>query len=133
MSTELCEGMDWNMSSSVDLSQYKVTYTVVPSERPPAKAGGEKPLKVNATETEIVEFFLGWHAAGIFPDLSQEALIERVRRFTGLPLKNWPHLAQNIRRRNSGLTFFDRLKDSLTDRNKEILELGHAPKRRKIN
>jgi hypothetical protein len=88
----------------------------------------EKP-DIDATETDMVEFALGLHAARVFPG-TQEDIIEKVRRFSGLPLENWVQLGQNIRQRGY-LKFLDRIKNSLMERNEEIQENGRANRRPK--
>jgi hypothetical protein len=95
----------------------------------------ETPTEIDASETDFVELGLCIHAAGIYPTLTQEAIMGWMRQFSGLPLQNWEQLAANIRRRGS-LKFIDRLGDSLMERNEEIKENGRAnrrPKSRKNN
>jgi hypothetical protein len=91
----------------------------------------EKPADINATETDIVELGLAVHASRVFPGDTQEDVMDRMRRFSGLPLQNWEQLGANIRRRGS-LKFLYRLETSLSDRNEEIKENGRANRRPKF-
>ena len=132
MSKELCQGMGENVTCSADISCYaNWSYTYLSPERLPAGAVGDKPPKVDATETDMVEFALALHAARVFPDWTQETIIDRMRSFSGLPLKNWVQLGANIRQRNS-LTFLDRLKNSLKAHNEEIDDDRRARRRPNI-
>jgi hypothetical protein len=94
-------------------------------------APAETPLTVRATETDFVEFGLALHAKGVFPDLTQEDIICKMRQLCGFPLQNWQQLAANIRRRGS-LTFIELLLNSLEERNEEIKENGCANRRPKF-
>ena len=94
-------------------------------------APAQMPTAVHATETDMVELGLAIHAAGVFPGLTQEAIINNMPQLSGLPLENWQQLGANIRRRES-LTFLDRLRDSLEERNEEIKENGRANRQPKF-
>jgi hypothetical protein len=83
------------------------------------------PGDINATETDIVELGLAIHAGRVFPGDTQEDIMDRMRKFSGLPLQNWEQLGANIRRRDS-LKFLYRLIKSLSERNEEIKENGRA-------
>lgn len=87
--------------------------------------------KVDATETDMVELALAMHAAGVFPDLSQEAIIDRFRALSGLPLENWVQLGANIRRRGK-LKLLERLMHSLLAHNDEVEENGRVNRRPKL-
>jgi hypothetical protein len=113
---------------SSDLNE-TVSWWVQPVSPPPAPA--QLPLTVRATETDFVEVVLAMHACGVFPTLTQEAIIERMRRFCELPLQNWQQLGANIRRRRT-LTFLERLLKSLEERNEDISENGNANRRPKF-
>jgi hypothetical protein len=91
----------------------------------------ETPAVIQATETDMVEFGLAIHAAHIFPHLTQEAIMDKVRKFSGLPLENWEQLGANIRRRGS-LKLLPRLQKCLTERNEEIQENGRVNRRPKF-
>ena len=96
-----------------------------------ASAPKEAPPVVSATETDFVEIGLAFHAAHIFPTLTQENIMDMMRKLSGLPLANWEQLGANIRRRES-LTFLARLQNGLVDRNEEIKENGRANRRPKL-
>jgi hypothetical protein len=91
----------------------------------------ETPTDIDAKETDMVEIGLAIHAAKVFPRLTQEAIMDKMRRFSGLPLENWEQLGANIRRRDS-LKFLDRLQNSLSERNEEIKENGRANRQPKF-
>lgn len=91
----------------------------------------ETPAAIDATETDIVELGLGIHAARLFPGDTQEDIMERMRKFSGLSLENWEQLGANIRRRGS-LKLLPRLQNSLSERNEEIKENGRANRRPKF-
>ncbi len=91
----------------------------------------EAPTAIRATETDMVELALALHAAGVFPNATQEAVIDKMRQLSGLPLQSWQQLGANIRRRDS-LKFLDRLQNSLGERNEEIKENGRANRRPKF-
>ena len=99
--------------------------------RPELSAPAQTPTAVHAKETDIVELGLALHAAGIFPGLTQEAIMDRMRQLSGFPLQNWEQLGANIRRRDS-LKFLDRLRKCLWEHNEEIKENGHANRRPKF-
>ena len=101
-----------------------------PGSAPSALTAPTESPTIHATETDFVELGLALHAAGVFPNLTQESIMDRMRQLSGLPLQNWEQLGANIRRREK-LTFLDRLQDSLTDRNEEIKENGRANRRPK--
>jgi len=91
----------------------------------------ETPTDINATETDIVELGLAIHASRVFPGDTQEDIMDRMRKLSGLPLQNWEQLGANIRRRDS-LKLLPRLQNSLTERNEEIKENGRANRRPKF-
>ena len=86
---------------------------------------------IDATETDVVELGLAIHAARVFPGDTQEDVMDRMRKFSGLPLENWEQLGANIRRRGS-LKLLPRLLNSLSERNEEIRENGRANRRPKF-
>jgi hypothetical protein len=88
----------------------------------------ERLSKIDATETDMVEIALAFHAADVFPGQSQEAIIDRVRVLSGLAMENWVQLGANIRRRGS-LKFLARLMKFLSAHNEEVEENGRANRR----
>jgi hypothetical protein len=120
------------LSGNVTLS---INVTLIESwwgNQPLALPEPEKtPSDINATETDIVELGLAFHAYRLFPGETQEETMERMRKFSGLPLQNWEQLGANIRRRGS-LKFLPRLQKCLTERNEEIQENGRANRRPKF-
>jgi len=98
-------------------------------DRISSKITEEKPPKTNATATDWVELGLALHATVVFPSCTQEAIMDRIRRLSGMPLEHWEQLGANVRKRKSGLEFLDRLKANLAARNKEIEDEGRARRR----
>jgi hypothetical protein len=109
----------WRTEAELDL----------PASTAPAQT--QSPTTILASETDIVEFGLAIHAAGVFPGLTQEAIMDKMRQFSGLPLEHWQQLGANIRRRDS-LKFLPRLEDSLSERNEDIKEHGRACRRPRL-
>jgi hypothetical protein len=91
----------------------------------------ETPPDIDATETDVVELGLAIHATRVYPGDTQEDVMDRMRKFSGLPLENWEQLGANIRRRGT-LKFLDRLRNSLSERNEEIKENGRANRQPKF-